>query len=75
MFQKTVLTIECVFQKTVLTIECVPEDSNHNRVCVPEDILTKIFASERENIRSKYNVKLRDRCLSQNIISVFDQGG
>jgi hypothetical protein len=43
-FQKTVLTIECVFQKTVLT---------------------KIFASEREDIRSKHNVELRDTYLSQ----------
>jgi len=39
-----------VFQKTVLTIGCGFQKT----------VLAKIFASEREDVRSKYTVELRD---------------
>jgi len=50
-----------VYQKTDLTITCVFQKT----------VLTEIFASVREDIKSNYNVELRDKCSSQNIISVI----
>jgi hypothetical protein len=61
----------CVPEDSTHKGVCVPEDSTHKGVCVPETVLTKIFVSEREDIRSKYDVALLDTYLSQNIISVI----